>query len=177
MNTTTRAAAGSASSVTEATGPGRKLLSFCLGTEEYGLDILAVREIIGLIDITPLPRTPDYLKGVINLRGKIIPVMELRARFEMQSVKYTDETCIIVVDVPSVGEVESRLMGVVVDTVREVLDIPTAAIEPPPEFGCGIPLDFITGIGKAKDRVVIVLDAAKVMNPGDADVASSALAA
>lgn len=158
-------ATGSKTKAMDASGPARKLLSFGLGKEEYGLDILAVREIIGLIDITPLPRTPEYVKGVINLRGKIIPVVELRTRFGMTSVPYTEETCIIVVDVPTEGESESRLMGVVVDTVREVLDIPTAAIEPPPEFGCSIPMDYITGIGKVKDKVVIMLDTSKVMNP------------
>lgn len=143
----------------------RKVLSFALGNEEYGLDILAVREIIGLIDITPLPQSPEYVKGVINLRGKIIPVLELRTRFGMPSVNYTDETCIIVVDVPVDNDADARLMGVVVDTVREVLDIPTSAIEPPPEFGCSVPMDFITGIGKVRDKVVVMLDTSKVMNP------------
>ncbi len=173
--TMTKAAVGSKSKAVDASGPAQKLLSFGLGREEYGLDILAVREIIGLIDITPLPRTPEYVKGVINLRGKIIPVIELRTRFGMPSVKYTEETCIIVVDVPTEGEAESRLMGVVVDTVREVLDIPTTAIEPPPEFGCSIPMDYITGIGKVKDKVVVMLDTTKVMNPADAGALASAL--
>jgi len=166
----------------QSSGPAQKTLSFGLGNEEYGLDILVVREIIGLIDITPLPRTPDYVKGVINLRGKIIPVIELRKRFGMPTVEYTDETCIIVVDVPIEGEAEgegeSRLMGVVVDTVREVLDIPTAAIEPPPEFGCSVPIDYITGIGRVKGMVVVLLDASKVMNPpaaGDALAAAKGL--
>lgn len=160
-------AEGSRSKLREVSGPARKVLSFGLGSEEYGLDILAVREIIGLIDITPLPRTPGYVKGVINLRGKIIPVIELRARFGMTSVAYTDETCIIVVEVPGAGELTPRLMGVVVDTVREVLDVPTSAIEPPPEFGCHIPMDCITGIGKARDRVVVMLDTARVMTPSE----------
>lgn len=149
----------------ESLGTARKLLSFALGQEEYGLDILAVREIIGLIDITPLPQSPEYVKGVINLRGKIIPVLELRTRFGMPSVQYTDETCIIVVDVPVENDADSRLMGLIVDTVREVLDIPTAAIEPPPQFGCSIPMDYITGIGKVRDKVVVMLDTSKVMNP------------
>ena len=152
----------------------RKLLSFGLGREEYGLDILSVREIIGLIDITPLPRTPDYVKGVINLRGKIIPVIELRNRFDLPPVDYTEETCIIVVDLPGTSERESTLTGVIVDTVREVLDIPAGAIEPPPTFGCSIPLDFITGIGKVKEKVVVMLDAAKVMNPAAVDALSAA---
>lgn len=168
MSTIAQSTIGKASKSTDTSGPARKLLSFGLGNEEYGLDILAVREIIGLIDITPLPRTPAYVKGVINLRGKIIPVIELRTRFGMPSVNYTDETCIIVVDVPAEGDADPRLMGVVVDTVREVLDIPTAAIEPPPEFGCSIPMDYITGIGKVKEKVVVMLDTAKVMNPADA---------
>ena len=175
--TTTKTTAISNSKTGDASGPARKLLSFALGKEEYGLDILAVREIIGVIDITPLPRTPAYVKGVINLRGKIIPVIELRARFGLTPVPYTEETCIIVVDVPveGAGEPESRLMGVVVDTVREVLDIPHAAIEPAPEFGCSIPMDCITGIGKVKDKVVVMLDATKVMNPGDTGVLGSTL--
>lgn len=141
----------------------RKLLTFCLGKEEYGLDILVVREIIGLIDITPLPRMPEHVKGVINLRGKIIPVIELRARFGLGTVSYTEETCIVVVDVPSEGDGETRQMGLIVDSVREVLDIPTNAVEAPPEFGCKVPVDFITGIGKVKDNVVMMLDAARVM--------------
>jgi len=173
--TMTRASVDSKAKTMDASGPAQKLLSFGLGDEEYGLDILAVREIIGLIDITPLPRTPEYVKGVINLRGKIIPVIELRTRFGMPSVKYTEETCIIVVDVPTEGESDSRLMGVVVDTVREVLDIPKAAIEPPPEFGCNIPMDYITGIGKVKGKVVVMLDTTKVMNPAESGTLASAL--
>jgi purine-binding chemotaxis protein CheW len=103
-------------------------------------------------------------------------VIELRTRFGMPSVDYTEETCIIVVDVPADGaEGESRLMGVVVDTVREVLDIPTAAIEPPPEFGCSIPMDYITGIGKVKDKVVVMLDTTKVMNPTEQNDLEKAL--
>ncbi len=173
----TKIAMGSKASSVDASGPARKLLSFGLGKEEYGLDILAVREIIGLIDITPLPRTPRHVKGVINLRGKIIPVIELRNRFGLGAVDYTEETCIIVVEVPTEGEAESRLMGVVVDSVREVLDIPMAAIEPPPEFGCSIPMDYITGIGKVKDKVVVMLDTAKVMNPTEGTELESALGA
>jgi purine-binding chemotaxis protein CheW len=166
MSTTKTTTSAKPSSV-DPSGPARKLLSFCLGREEYGLDILAVREIIGLIDITPLPRTPAYVKGVINLRGKIIPVIELRKRFGLEAVKYTEETCIIVVDVPVEGESEARQMGVVVDSVREVLDIPQGAIEPPPEFGCQVPMDYITGIGKVKDKVVVILDATKVLSPAE----------
>jgi purine-binding chemotaxis protein CheW len=172
---TTKTTLASSNKITDSSGPAQKLLSFGLGREEYGLDILAVREIIGLIDITPLPRTPDYVKGVINLRGKIIPVIELRKRFGMPSVQDTEETCIIVVDVPTDGESEPRLMGVVVDTVREVLDIPTAAIEAPPAFGCSIPMDYITGIGKVKDKVVVMLDTTKVMRPSEQSELAAAM--
>lgn len=175
MTATTMKSASSGASVAEASGRARKLLSFCLGAEEYGLDILAVREIIGLIHITPLPRTPVYVKGVINLRGKIIPVMELRTRFGLQTVDYTEETCIIVVDIPADAEHEARQMGVIVDSVREVLDIPMESIEPAPQFSCQVSMDYITGIGKAKDKVVVMLDTTKVMSPTERMELSAAL--
>lgn len=137
-----------------------KFLTFCLGREEYGLPILAVREIIGLIDVTPLPQTPDYVKGVINLRGKIIPVIELRAKFGLPTVAYTAETCILVVEVSSQDDENSGAfqLGIIVDSVREVLDISRSSIEPPPNFGASIPLSAIQGMGKVKDKVVILLN-------------------
>ena len=140
-----------------------KFLTFCLGNEEYGLPILVVREIIGLIDVTPLPQTPPYVKGVINLRGRIIPVIELRARFNLATVPYTQQTCILVVEVA--GEDESAgasQLGVIVDSVREVVDINRADIEPPPDFGASIPLSAIHGMGKVKDKVVILLNSSCV---------------
>ncbi len=133
-----------------------KFLTFCLGKEEYGLPILVVREIIGMIDVTPLPQMPEFVKGVINLRGKIIPVIELRSKFGMPSVARTQETCVVVVEV-SLGATAFQL-GVIVDSVREVLDISRESIEPPPTFGSAIPLSHVTGMGKVKDRVVILLD-------------------
>lgn len=161
----------------DSSSPTRKVLSFCLGVEEYGLDILAVREIIGLIDITPLPRTPTYVKGVINLRGKIIPVIALRERFGADAIEYTEEACIIVVDVPVESSAEPRQMGVVVDSVREVLDIPTSALEAAPNFGSRVPLDYIICIGKVKNSVVVILDAAKVMTTQEeVDLAAAASA-
>jgi len=153
MNNTVRTAARSDD------GNHDKFLTFCLGREEYGLPILAVREIIGLIDVTPLPQTPDYVKGVINLRGKIIPVIELRSKFGLPTVAYTAETCILVVEVA--GEEEgsaSFQLGIIVDSVREVLDISRSNIEPPPNFGASIPLSAIQGMGKVKDKVVILLN-------------------
>ena len=139
-----------------------KFLSFCLGTEEYGVEILCVREIIGVIDITPLPQTPEFIKGVINLRGKIIPVMELRKRFGLDSIEFTEETCIIVIEVTS-GDDEQFQMGVIVDTVSEVLDIDPGHIEPAPRFGCKLSTDYIMGMGKTKDKVITILATEKVL--------------
>jgi purine-binding chemotaxis protein CheW len=134
-----------------------KYLTFALGNEEYGLEILKVREIIGLMEITLVPRMPAFVRGVINLRGKVIPVVDLRLKFGMEKLDDTVETCIIVVDL---GEM---LMGVVVDKVSEVLDIPGGDIEATPSFGVQIDTEFIMGIGKAKGKVIIVLDIRKVL--------------
>lgn len=144
-----------------------KFLTFRLGDEEYGVEILRVREIIGLIDITPLPKTPDYVKGVINLRGKIIPVIELRAKFGMPAIGYTEATCVIVVEVSDPGGGEKFHMGVIVDTVSEVLDITRDQIEPAPRFGCTLATDYILGMGKVGQgdvqRVSILLDIDRVL--------------
>lgn len=139
-------------------GNHAKFLTFCLGNEEYGLPILVAREIIGIIDVTPLPQTPTYVKGVINLRGKIIPVIELRAKFGIPSVGYTQETCILVVEVAAPSGGGSYQLGVIVDSVSEVLDISRDNIEPAPSFGGEIPVSAILGMGKVKNKVVILLD-------------------
>jgi purine-binding chemotaxis protein CheW len=138
-----------------------KYLTFQLGDEEYGLEILKVREIIGMMEITAVPRTPEHIKGVINLRGKVIPVVDLRSKFAMPEVEVTEETCIIVVDV---GQVET---GIIVDRVSEVLDIAEKDIEQPPSFGTGVETDFILGMGKTDQRVTILLDIAKVLMGGE----------
>lgn len=148
-------------------GNENKFLTFRLGTEEYGVEILRVREIIGLIDITPLPRTPDYVKGVINLRGKIIPVIELRRKFALPPVEYTEATCVIVVEVADPNGGDRFPMGVIVDTVSEVLDIARENIEPAPRFGCTLNTDYILGMGKVTQgdaqRVTILLDIDRVL--------------
>lgn len=142
-----------------------KYLTFRLGAEEYGLEILKVREIIGLMEITKVPKTPGYIRGVINLRGKVIPVLDLRLKFGMETKKYTDETCIIVVEVTSNdGSVQ---MGILVDAVSEVLDIQSANIEETPKFGGDINTDFILGMGKVKNDVKILLDIDKVLTATD----------
>ncbi len=143
-----------------------KFLSFRLDNEEYGVEILRVREIIGIIGVTPLPQTPNYVKGVINLRGKIIPVIELRAKFELDSREYTEETCIIVVEVSDGGD-ERFQMGVIVDTVSEVIDVPRKVIEPAPRFGGALNTSYILGMGKIKDKVLILLDIDRVMSTSD----------
>jgi purine-binding chemotaxis protein CheW len=155
-------------------GNANKFLSFCLGKEEFGLEILTVREIIGITDITPLPQAPKYVKGVINLRGKIISVVELRTKFGMDSVPYTEETCVIVVEVAGTGGSDSFQMGIIVDSVREVVNIDQNSIEPPPTFGTEISLDYILGMGKLKERVIILLNVAKVLSASELDALASA---
>lgn len=144
-----------------------KYLTFVLNHEEYGLEILRVREIIGLMDITPVPQMPHFIKGIINLRGKVIPVVDLRLKFGMPEAEYTKETCTIVVDI------ENRLMGIVVDTVSEVLDITAKDIEPTPSLGSTIKTDFILGMGKVKGKVKILLDIDKVLTLDELGVVSS----
>ena len=134
-----------------------KYLTFVLAEEEYGLEILKVREIIGLMEITAVPRTPHHIKGVINLRGKVIPVIDLRLKFEMTEAEHTEETCVIVVDVSGVE------MGILVDKVSEVQDIAASDIDDAPSFGTDVNTEFILGMGKAQGKVTILLDISKVL--------------
>lgn len=148
----------------DSTGLGGKYLTFSLGAEDYALSILNVQEIIGMMDVTMVPGVPDYVRGVINLRGKIVPVIDLRTRFSMERAERTDETCIIVVD-GSAGEV-----GVVVDRVSEVLDILGRDIDPPPTFAASVTTAYLLGIGKAAGRVQLVLDIERVLGGDLADL-------
>lgn len=141
---------------------GGKYLTFALGKEEYAVEILKVREIIGYMDITAVPRTPGYVRGVINLRGQVISVMDLRAKFSMESAKASEQTCIIVVEIKQHGRKLST--GIIVDRVSEVLDIPEASIEEPPSFGADLDTDFILGMGKIGNSVKILLDIDKVIS-------------
>ena len=145
-----------------------KYLAFRLGSEEYGLEILKVREINGLMDITAVPRTPEYIRGVINLRGKVIPVVDLRAKFGMEVAKDTEHTCIIVVDISQGGT--NNQMGILVDSVSEVLDIAGDDIEGAPSFGASVDTRFILGMAKAKGGVKILLDIGAVLG-GDETLA------
>jgi purine-binding chemotaxis protein CheW len=137
---------------------GGKFLTFFLAGEEYGLEILKVQEIIGMMDITPVPRAPEFICGVINLRGKVIPIVDLRLRFGMPSADRTAETCIIVVEANRVQT------GIVVDQVSEVANIPSESIEDTPAFGDTVETDFILGIGKSEGRVKLLLDIDKVLS-------------
>jgi len=139
-----------------------KYLTFSMAEEEYGIGILKVKEIIGMMAVTMVPQTPSYVKGVINLRGKIIPVVSLRLEFGLEEIDYTDRTCIIVVEVKT--DTGSVLMGIMVDAVSEVLNIRNAEIEDTPTFGTSLKTDFILGMAKTGNRVKILLDIDKVIS-------------
>ncbi len=146
----------------ESRGKEGKYLTFALGHEEFALEILKVREIIGYMDITAVPRTPDYVKGVINLRGQVIPVVDLRLKFRMNEQEVTDQTCIIVVEIDS-GQHKFNT-GIMVDRVSEVLDIQQEQIEDPPQFGSEMDTDIILGMGKIGNSVKILLDINRVLS-------------
>ncbi|OGV72210.1 MAG: chemotaxis protein CheW [Lentisphaerae bacterium RIFOXYB12_FULL_65_16] len=143
-----------------------KYLTFKLGAEEFGLEILKVQEIIKMMEITRVPRTPEFVRGVINLRGKVIPVTDLRLKFGMDAMATTDKTCVIVVQV---AHGEGRVtMGIIVDEVSEVLDVTAGQIEPAPEFGSSADTEFILGMGKVGKKVVMLLDVDKVLSTAEA---------
>lgn len=133
-----------------------KYLAFALGEERYGLEILKVQEIIGVIRITQVPQSPHYLKGVINLRGKIIPVVDLRIKLGMPEKEYDEKTCFIVVNTVVNGR--SLSVGVVVDTVLEVINFRGEQIQSAPDYGINVDTTFILGMGRINDQVVILID-------------------
>jgi purine-binding chemotaxis protein CheW len=134
-----------------------KFLTFVLADEEYGIEIRYVTEIIGMQKITEVPDVPPYIRGVINLRGKVIPVMDVRLRFGLPERPYDDRTCIVVINVAE------QAVGLIVDRVSEVLDIPKSEIEPPPQVKKGSGSRFIEGLGKVGDTVKILLNAEKLL--------------
>ncbi len=133
-----------------------KFLTYFLGEEEYGVDISQVREIIAMMKITPVPKTPKYVAGVINLRGAIIPVIDTRLRFDMSSLEYTEQTAIIIIEINKVS------IGFVVDKVEEVLTIDESSISEPPKFGTNINTDFIKNIARIGEMVIMILDLEKL---------------
>lgn len=149
-----------------------KYLTFTLAEEEYGIGILEIKEIIGMLPITSVPQTPDFVKGVINLRGKVIPVMDLRLRFGMPPIDYTERTCIIVVEIA--GPSSTILVGIVVDAVSEVLNIKGDNIEKTPTFGTKLNTDYILGMAKIEGGVKILLDIDQVLSSDEPSLLSEA---
>ena len=152
-----------------------KYLTFKLGDEEYGLQILKVQEIIRMQAVTRVPRTPAYLRGVINLRGKVIPVVDLRKKFGLKDFEDTERTCIIVVQVLQGSTTVTT--GIIIDEVREVLDIVADNIEETPSFGANVDAEFILGIGKIGTSVKMLLDIDKVMNAAELKAVKAAVGA
>jgi purine-binding chemotaxis protein CheW len=153
------------STATAAPARSGKYLVFQLGREEFGVHVLKVREIMGLQEITAVPQTPPYVKGVLNLRGKVVPVIDLRAKFGLEQAEYTQRTCIVVIEVSS-GE-QTLLMGVIVDGVSEVLNVQDNEIEDAPEFGSGTKVSFVKGLAKVKGKVKILLDIDRALSVED----------
>lgn len=142
--------------ITEAT----QYLTFKLGDEDFAVDVSKVREILELIKITKVPRTPDFMNGVINLRGSVVPVVDLRLSLQMERVESTSDTCIIVMEVAMNGE--TVVLGALADSVQEVLDMDPSDIEPPPRIGTKLRAEFIKGMGKHNDRFIIILNIDRV---------------
>ncbi len=134
-----------------------QLVSFTIGSEEFGVDILKVQEINRTVEITRVPQAPHYVEGVINLRGKVIPIIDLRKRFGLELKEHDKNTRIVVVDI------DGNVMGMIVDSVSEVLRLPANTIEPPPELATGINAEYIKGVAKLEDRLLIFLDLSKVV--------------
>ena len=139
-------------------GDELQLVSFSIGTEEFGVDILKVQEINRMVEITKVPQTPHYVEGVINLRGKVIPIVCLRKRFNLELKEHDRNTRIVVVDI------KEHILGLIVDAVSEVLRLPAGTIEPPPEIVTGINSEYIKGVAKLEDRLLIYLDLSKVID-------------
>ncbi len=138
-----------------------QLVSFNIGDEEFGVDILKVQEINRMLDVTRVPNAPEYVDGVINLRGKVIPIIDLRRRFQMERKEHDKNTRIVVV------ELSGKVVGFVVDAVSEVLRIPKSVTEPPPPMVAGVNAEYITAVGKLEDRLLILLDLEKVLSNED----------
>lgn len=138
-----------------------QLVTFSIGEEEFGVDILKVQEIIRTMEITKVPRAQEFVEGVINLRGKVIPIIDLRRRFGFSSKEHDKHTRIIVI------EINNMIVGFVVDSVSEVLRIPAATVEPPPPVVAGVESEYISGVGKLQDRLLILLDLDKLLSSED----------
>lgn len=143
-----------------------QLVTFSIGDEEFGVDILKVQEIIRTMEITKVPRAPAFVEGVINLRGKVIPIIDLRKRFGLQARNHDKNTRIIVI------EINNMIVGFVVDSVSEVLRIPASTVEPPPPVVAGLESEYISGVGKLEDRLLILLDLNRLLSREERSVLS-----
>jgi len=141
-----------------------QLVSFNLGKEEFAVDILKIQEINRMVEITKVPKSPDFVEGVINLRGKVIPIIDLRKRFKLPGSESTKQTRIVVVDI------DNMVVGLVVDAVSEVLRLPANTVEPPPPIVAGIDSEYISGVGKLEDRLLILLELDKVLSKDEKKV-------
>jgi purine-binding chemotaxis protein CheW len=148
-----------------ATQDQQQYLTFMLGGETFAIGILAIKEIIEYGNLTEVPMMPDYIRGVINLRGSVVPVVDLSARFGRKPTELGRRTCIVIIEVVSADE--TQVVGVMVDAVNEVLEIPHDRIEPPPAFGAKIRTDFIRGMGKVDSKFVIILNVSNVLSIDD----------
>jgi purine-binding chemotaxis protein CheW len=148
-------------------------LSFKLGDEIFAVDVAQVREILDVIAITKVPQTPDFMRGVINLRGSVVPVMDMRLKFGMPPTERTVNTCIIVMEVTQDGE--TMVLGSLADSVQEVLDLEPDQIEPAPRIGTRLRSDFIKGMGKQSERFIIILDIDRIFSAGELEVIADAL--
>lgn len=143
---------------------GDQYLTFMLAGEEYGVDILRVQEIKGWDSVTPIPNTPEYIRGVINLRGTIVPIIDLRRRFNLEAVEYGPVTVVIVLKVEDPDGGKSRIMGLVVDAVSDVYNVPEDAIKPAPDFGSIVDVDFVQGLATLENAMVIILNIDRLLN-------------
>jgi len=151
---------------------GSQFLTFLLAGEEYGVDILRVQEIKGWNAVTPIPNTPEYIRGVINLRGTIVPIIDLRRRFGLEPVEYGPMTVVIVLKV--MREDKSRVMGIVVDAVSDVYNVQDEALKPAPDFGSVVNVDFVQGLATVDETMVIILDIDHLLNSGELAVLDGA---
>ena len=159
----------SISSITEST----QYLSFKLGEEIFAVDVAKVREILDVTAITKVPQTPDFMRGVINLRGSVVPVMDMRLKFGMPPTERTVNTCIIVMEVTQDGE--TTVLGSLADSVQEVLDLEPDQIEAAPRIGTRLRSDFIKGMGKQNERFIIILDIDRIFNAGELEVIAGSM--
>ena len=153
-------------------GSEGQFLTFIMANEEYGVDILRVQEIRGWDNVTPIPNTPSYIKGVINLRGTIVPIIDLRERFGLDQMEYDATTVVIVLKV--ISSEKERIMGIVVDAVSDVYNVGEDEMKPPPDFGSVVSIDFVKGLVAIEEKMLIILEIDDMLSSGDLAVAELA---